>query len=128
MVEDWPEFRLQNRVGTLAHENQHMKQPGGRGPELASHASLKSELGPLLGDLTNAAEVFKQTQGKPLQHSVDFPSGKSNDVEWMRQQAQNHGVFTGDKTIDQLMQTQAGLQYLRQLLEPQIGPEAANNE
>lgn len=71
------------------------------------------ELGPTIGDLVFRSEQFAKEHGKPLEHTVQFPSGKQHDINWMRQQAQQHGYWDGQSMDSLLMDNTAGQQWLR---------------
>ena len=71
------------------------------------------EIGPSIGDLVFRSEQFAKEHGKPLEHAVQFPSGKSHDINWMRQQAQQHGYWDGQSMDSLLMDNSAGQQWLR---------------
>ena len=71
------------------------------------------ELGPSIGDLVFRSEQFAKEHGKPLEHTVTFPSGKEHDINWMRQQAQQHGYWDGQSMDSLLMDNTAGQQWLR---------------
>lgn len=94
------------------HEIEHMRQPGG----LVGYSNrLLREFGPSIGDLLFAGETFNRTAGKPLSHSVQFPSGESRDIQLMIQQGKDHGYFDG-RTMDSLLNTTEGQQWLKQIV------------
>jgi hypothetical protein len=95
--------------GILNHELEHVRQdrvPGG---------GAGVEVGPSLGDLVFANETARQVTGQPTQHQVTFPSGKEHDINWMTDQAKQHGYF-GGKSMDDLLATPAGQQWLQQAI------------
>ena len=113
-----------NPTQILMHEIRHTRQP-----EQLSNAEYHKlteverqnylaarEIPPSTGDLVNAGEIYKRTTGKPLQHTVNFPSGKSHDINWMIDQAKQHGYLDGSKSMTELMATPEGQQWLRSLI------------
>lgn len=71
------------------------------------------EIGPSIGDLVFRSEQFAKEHGKPLEHTVNFPNGKQHDINWMREQAQQHGYWDGQSMDSLLMDNTAGQQWLR---------------
>jgi hypothetical protein len=85
-----------------------------------------SEIAPVIGDLVFGAESFRRQEKKPLRGNISVGS-KERPIEWMRQQAMQHGYFDG-RSMQDLLQTPAGLSYLSQAARgeapnPYIGTE-----
>lgn len=72
------------------------------------------EVGPAIGDLVFLGERFANEQGRPLQHDVQFPTGQTHDINWMREQARKHGYWDGRPMSDLLFNTPEGRQWLEQ--------------
>ncbi len=81
-----------------------------------------SEIGPSFADALWNVQEFHNQMHKPMQGSLRFPSGKENSLEWMRQQADQHGLYSGH-TMTQLLATPSGQQYLKQAMRS--GPPPA---
>lgn len=79
----------------------------------------EQEVGPSIGDLVFRAEQFAKEEGKPLQHKVELPGGKQHDINWMRQQAQQHGYWDGRSMDDLIFNNRAGQQWYNQMVEGQ---------
>lgn len=92
-------------------------------PPLADIESAQtSEIGPSIGDLIFRREQFAREEGKPLEHVVTFPGGKAHDINWMGQQAREHGYWGKDEQAPRSMselvlKTKAGQQWYKQILE-----------
>ena len=61
------------------------------GLEQSRNLLQDKEVGPSVGDLVFRGEQFAREEGKPLQHQVQLPGGKTHDINWMREQAKQHG-------------------------------------
>jgi hypothetical protein len=91
-------------------------------PPLADIESAQtSEIGPSIGDLIFRREQFAREEGKPLEHVVTFPGGKAHDINWMGQQAREHGYWGKDEQAPRSMselvlKTKAGQQWYKQIL------------
>lgn len=73
------------------------------------------EIGPSIGDLVFMGEQFAKEQGKPLNHQVNLPGGKTHDINWMREMATKHGYWDGRPMSDLIFNTQEGRQWLEQM-------------
>ncbi len=118
-----------NPTQILMHEIRHTRQPAWPEPGKAFRhrdwprwlrrppiLNAVQEIPPTTGDLVNAGEIYRRTTGKPLQHTVNYPSGKSHDINWMIDQAKQHGYLDGSKSMTELMATPEGQQWLRSLI------------
>jgi len=80
-------------------------------------SSSKNEVGPSVGDLVFRSEQFAREEGKPLQHQVQLPGGKTHDINWMRQQAKQHGYWDGRPMDDLIFNTPEGRQWYQQMAD-----------
>ena len=128
---------LPNSLGTIRHEVEHGIQekiprpryipapPGSSLEEEHAHTLATqdhinaSETAASLGDLPFIAQAHKLETGKPLNAPVTVAPGITHDADWMARQAQQHGMFSGNKTTTELLATPAGQSYLKQLLDAQ---------
>ena len=86
------------------------------------HDSKIREVGPAVGDLVFRSEQFAREEGKPLKHKVLLPGAVQHDINWMREQARQHGYFDGRSMSDLIFNTPAGKSwYKKQLLGRKYG-------
>jgi hypothetical protein len=110
-----------SRAGIINHEGEHkFNQPYvprfPNNPE-ALNARAVSETAPAIGDIVFGGEKFRQEEGRDPQHTVQFPGGKEHDINWMINQAKEHGYFKGRSMHDLIFNTQAGRQWYKQNIE-----------
>ena len=79
--------------------------------------NARVEVGPSIGDLVFRAEQFKREEGKPLQHIVNLPGNKRHDINWMRDQALQHGYWDGRSMHDLIFGTPEGRQWYNQMVQ-----------
>jgi hypothetical protein len=77
------------------------------------------EPGAVMGEFVNAADAARTATGAPVQGRVSLAPGYEPKIDWMRQQAQQHGYapLGGDKNMTQLLNTPAGQAWSRMLLQ-----------
>ena len=113
-----------NPLQVLMHETAHTRQSpwlAATDPMFRQDPEFTQELGPTVGDLVNTGDIYSRVAKKPLQHTVNFPSGKKHDIDWMVQQAKEHGVQSGRVSMDEILATEAGRAWIRDLLRQRDG-------
>jgi uncharacterized cupredoxin-like copper-binding protein len=90
-------------------------------PTVAEH-HITAEVGPSIADLIFRGEQFAKEEGKPLQHTVKLPGGVEHDINWMRQQAREHGYWGKDgqpprSMHDLIFNTSTGRQWYKRMVE-----------
>lgn len=130
-----------------AHEMEHVNQsdesweservstpnPGGQGvwvsyPEPVTWANRFAHEAPaVLKELILGAEAARQATGTPVRTPVPLSPNYQPDLEWMRSQAQRHGMDLGQggKLPTELLQTPAGQAWLRYQLRDHADAIAA---
>lgn len=71
------------------------------------------EIPPAIGDMVFMGERAKSVLGRPLKHTVEFPSGLRHDLTWMMDQAKRHGYWDGRSMTDLLYNTPEGRQWVK---------------
>jgi hypothetical protein len=142
---------MPNRLGLIRHETEHGLQDQATGPSVTINSkapredtvkrlanyirasrdwSNSKEIPASLGDLPYIAQAHKLETGRPLNAPVTVAPDITHNADWMARQAQQHGMFGGNKTTTELLATQAGQAYLRRLLaaQPVIGSVSEEHE
>lgn len=77
----------------------------------------------VLSEIVHAAQGVQNATGKRVEGSMELTPQYQPKLDWMRQQAIQHGHLGGDKSMTELLNTAAGQAWLRmqykQLAEPQ---------
>jgi hypothetical protein len=121
----WGKAQPRSLVGL--HEREHVQQAvpdragyavvGGDRPTLfqnSAHAML-NEPAAVMGELVNATDAAHQATNSPVSGSIDLAPGYAPSLEWMRQQAKQHGYdgLGGNKNMTELINTPAGQAWMK---------------
>ena len=110
---------LQIGMHETAHSRQSPLPNKGDAGLRDDQKDFKNEFGPSLHDIVNIADVKQRASGTPLSHEVKFPSYKKHPANWMLNQAKQHGVQSGERTMDEALATKPGQQWMKQVMTQQ---------
>ena len=125
------------------HENEHLQQGP---PTLAEIEAAGMKITPMSGafgrhpvasfyepaavmaERVHAADAAKKATGKPVEGNDQLAPNYAPKIDWMRQQAQQHGYsgLGGDKNMTELLNTPAGQAWMR--MQMQNFSDAGNPE
>jgi superfamily II DNA or RNA helicase len=114
LMRDLPKMPSLNRNIIGLHELEHAKQDV---EDIIGIRDITQSLEPpaVMAETVNAAEAARRAARKPVSGTFPLTPTYQPNLEWMRQQAEQHGYETmgGDKTMTELLNTPAGQAWLR---------------
>ena len=90
------------------HELEHQRQLGHSGYYDSSIERMKTEPPAVLSELAHAAQGVHHINDKPVQGVAPLTPNYQPGLEWMRQQARQHGHIGGDRSMTELLNTPEG--------------------
>ncbi len=67
----------------------------------------------MLTELVHGADAARNATHAPVEGRVAFTPQYQPELDWLRQQAQQHGIFSGKNTVQEKLNTPAGQAWLR---------------
>lgn len=100
------------------HEMEHVNQDLSRswGDYFSRHRpshTAHAEPAAVISETVHGVDAARQATGKPVPGNFALTPQYQPSLEWMRQQAQRHGVFSGERTTQELLNTAAGQLWLQ---------------
>ena len=107
--------------------------PGGYKAQVPYEAnvarSFKHEFPATLSDIVQSTDTAENVLGRPVVGNMPITDKYQPSLDWMKNQAKQHGHLSGDKTMTELLNTPSGQAWLRQRMEevaPPVGQQYDN--